>query len=177
MWLTPNVPNGGRCVPQELVASKGTTENGQKRTVGLESQTRHWATPTGNESTGAGHSDGKQGAMNLRSQIAIWPTPAGRDFRSPNSRTLSARGGGAKGEQLPNYVEHHFSPPVQQAQAGPKSSDSDPTSPRRLNPAFVEWLMGWPTGWTIAEPSASGAAETALWRRKLLRHLSSFIGD
>lgn len=70
-----------------------------------------------------------------------------------------------------------FSPPVQQAQAGPKSSDSDPTSPRRLNPAFVEWLMGWPIGWTIAEPSASSAAETALWRRKLLRHLSNFIAD
>ena len=42
MWLTPNVPNGGRSVSAELVASKGTTEDGQKRTVGLESQTRYW---------------------------------------------------------------------------------------------------------------------------------------
>ena len=44
-WLTPNVPNGGRSVPAQLVASKGTTEDGDKRTVGLESQTKHWGTP------------------------------------------------------------------------------------------------------------------------------------
>ena len=35
MWLTPTVPNGGRSVSAELVASKGMTEDGQKRTVGL----------------------------------------------------------------------------------------------------------------------------------------------
>lgn len=44
-WLTPNVPNGGRSVPIELVQSKGTTADGEKRTVGLESQTKHWSMP------------------------------------------------------------------------------------------------------------------------------------
>ena len=144
----------------------------------IREQAALWKTVTTSEHTGAGAGPKKSGGENLRSQIAAWPTPASRDFRSPNSQTLSARGGGAKGEQLPNYVEHHFSHPAQQTQHGPKSSGADPILPRRLNPAFVEWLMGWPIGWTIAEPSASSAAETALWRRrKLLRHLSHFIGD
>tara|TARA_Y100001963_G_scaffold23625_1_gene31384 strand:- start:168 stop:293 length:126 start_codon:yes stop_codon:yes gene_type:complete len=31
---------------------------------------------------------------------------------------------------------------------GKKSSENVPTSPRRrLNPKFVEWLMGWPEDW------------------------------
>jgi hypothetical protein len=82
MWMTPNVPNGGRHVPQELVASKGTMEDGTKRTVGLESQTKYWATPDCNTST---YSNGKMG-LNIREQAASWnansaatnsPSPAG----------------------------------------------------------------------------------------------------
>ena len=34
-----------------------------------------------------------------------------------------------------------------------------PTSPRpvngHLNPEWVEWLMGWPIGWTACEPLAT----------------------
>ena len=44
-WMTPMVPNGGRVVSADLVASKSMTDSGQKRTVGLESQARHWPTP------------------------------------------------------------------------------------------------------------------------------------
>ena len=28
----------------------------------------------------------------------------------------------------------------------------DPSIKGRLNPAWVEWLMGWPIGWTLLEP-------------------------
>lgn len=56
-----------------------------------------------------------------------WPTPAARDYRYPNARTYSERGGGKKGEQLPNVI------------GGP------------LNPTWVEWLMGFPAGWTALE--------------------------
>jgi hypothetical protein len=82
MWMTPNVPNGGRSVSAELVASKGTTADGEKRTVGLESQTKYWATPDCNTST---YSNGKMGP-NIREQATSWnansaainsPNPAG----------------------------------------------------------------------------------------------------
>jgi hypothetical protein len=75
MWMTPNVPNGGRSVSAEPVASKGMTKDGEKKTVGLESQTRHWATPTASEATGAGHPQSKTGAPNLRTQTSYWSTP------------------------------------------------------------------------------------------------------
>jgi DNA (cytosine-5)-methyltransferase 1 len=31
----------------------------------------------------------------------------------------------------------------------------------KLNPLFVEWLMGWPIGWTSLAPLGSGSRETA----------------
>lgn len=56
------------------------------------------------------------------------PTLASRDYRSPNAKSYAERGGGKKGEQLPNAV------------GGP------------LNPDWCEWFMGFPIGWTTSEP-------------------------
>lgn len=39
----------------------------------------------------------------------------------------------------------------------------------RLNPWFVEWLMGWPTGWTASECSAT---ELCRYRRLMQSALS-----
>lgn len=59
--------------------------------------------------------------------------------------------------------------------------DYEPASPqpstKRLNPAFGEWLMGWPVGWTIADPSASSASETALWSSALQQQLSCLFNE
>ena len=43
--------------------------------------------------------------------------------------------------------------------------ESQSTSGRRLNPWFVEWLMSFPAGWTVCEPS-----ETLSAQRKQLWH-------
>lgn len=40
------------------------------------------------------------------------------------------------------------------------------TQMARLNPDWVEWLMGWPIGWTDLKPLATG--KFRLWRQKLL---------
>lgn len=36
---------------------------------------------------------------------------------------------------------------------------------RRLNPAFAEWLLGWPVGWSASDALATGL--TRLWRQRL----------
>jgi hypothetical protein len=72
-------------------------------------------------------------AIGLHDQVntpSMWPTPASRDYRYPNASPYSMRGGGTKGEQLPNAVGG------------------------ALNPTWVEWLLGFPLGWTALEPSA-----------------------
>jgi hypothetical protein len=73
----------------------------------------------------------RSGKRNLDDAVALWPTPAARDYRYPNAKPYGGRGGGSKGEQLPNAV------------GGP------------LNPLWVEWLMGFPLGWSDCGPSAT----------------------
>lgn len=51
-------------------------------------------------------------------------------------------------------------PVPENASAGLPSSPPAPTS-LRLSPAFVEWLMGWPEGWTIPEPATPPTGPTA----------------
>jgi hypothetical protein len=128
----------------------------------------------------------------------FWPTPASRDHRAPNSQDSQdsqdrRNADSARGQQLPNFVEHVWGTPstmdargrtytrdrgvkglerpalTGQAEqfstfpstrpAPASASDGAPSSPTspsslRLSPEFVEWLMGWPPGWTIPEPGA-----------------------
>jgi hypothetical protein len=77
--------------------------------------------------------------------------------------------------QLANFVA--YSPLAQATRDGDQSSNDSPKSPRHLNPLFGAWLMGWPSTWAIAEPHASSASETALWRSQLQQHLSCLLGE
>jgi len=210
-WLTPNVPNGGRSVSAELVASKGTTLDGDKKTVGLESQTKHWMTPSvsnsqGNEYTRDRGQEGQErltltgqasqwpspnvqdaeaagglGAIErgtrgetLHTMTAQWPTPASRDFRTPNSQESQESRTIHGGEQLPNFVEHHFLRPVLSTLDGRESSSNTQASRQRLNPAFACWLMGWP--WWYTNPGLTSCAKSAMesWRHALALHLRSY---
>jgi len=193
-WLTPNVPNGGRSVSEALVHSKGTTPEGEKKTVGLESQTRYWATPTASPNSNRGnkmapsHGDGH--GLVLAGQAGQWeptaepsslpvsarPTPAARDAKGPNSEAhVTTNGTGRMHmDQLANFVA--FSPLVQPIPDGQTSSPETQNSRRHLNPLFGAKLMGWPSTWTIAEPHASSALATALFRSQLQQQLSCFFG-
>lgn len=210
-WLTPNVPNGGRSVSAALVESKGTTEDGDKRTVGLESQSKHWATPNAHDgrrpgadlkstqgmnlsrdaavwpspratdgSKGGPNQAGSKGDLMLPSAAAQWPTPAARDGKGANSTEhVTVTGGGRKHmDQLANFVEHSPSSPLAQPTPhGQESLQSAPTSPRRLNPAFGCWLMGWPVWWT--NPAVTSCARSAMesYRSRLDSHLSSLLAE
>lgn len=83
-------------------------------------------------------------------------------------------------DQLANFVAHtplDFLPLAQPTRDGQESLPSDPSLRRHLNPLFGAWLMGWPSTWAIAEPHASSALETALFRSALQSHLSRLCGE
>ena len=111
-------------------------------------QANQWQTPATDSfrSRGGDRTD----EMGLDQQARYFPTPASRDYRTPNTKSYQERSNSTKGEQLQNYyVEHHFpSLPAPLIPDGPPSSTTTPTSRRRLNPQFVEWLMGFPIRWT-----------------------------
>lgn len=60
---------------------------------------------------------------------------------------------------------------------GQASSPKDPSSPRlRLNPNFVDWLMGWPDKATSTDLTALDAEAMESWRCKLDSHLCNLLG-
>jgi hypothetical protein len=74
----------------------------------------------------------ESGRGNLAEYVQMWPIPASRDYRHPNAQSYEERGGGTKGEQLPNAVGG------------------------ALNPTWVCALMGLPPGWLdLAEDKVS----------------------
>jgi hypothetical protein len=171
--------------------------NGNGAGLPLTVATVQWPTPAhrdGDPRRGATSPDSQawankvqRGAVNaagmlsddLKSSASAWPTPTSSDSKSQLS------GGGAmvhrlntrtQAPSLPQVVTH--SPSLPQAQPTPDglpSSPTTPNSPRHLNPLFGAWLMGWPSTWVIAEPHASSASATALWRSRLQQHLSCLL--
>lgn len=133
MWSTPNVPNGGRSLTDEQVASRGQTEKG-KRQVGLENE-------------------------------------ASRDWKDGDCSQADVETNGLLGRQV---VEWAYSPLGLQMSDGPMCWCGTPgcvlrSHRRKLNPLFVEWLMGWPLFWTDASIALEPAAmEWYLFRARLL---------
>jgi len=82
-----------------------------------------------NKSTVKRRDSGQERGIDLQTAVKMWPTPQERDFRSPkrvNSKT--------------NYY-----------QLNEEIKESNGVQ-GQLNPDWVEWLMGWPIGWTSLEP-------------------------
>jgi len=148
--------------PRQVHPKKGGTQ--------LANQVAAWATPC---SHNARHMNTKyaQGGTPLTMQGVNWPTPAARDEKGANApphKRKNATGRQQMG-QLPNFVAHSLPPVPQNSECGPECSPSH----RRLNPAFVEWLMGLPKGWTTARiGSGPVATEWSRYKQQLQYALS-----
>jgi hypothetical protein len=186
-WATPtSSENSNRTT--KMAPSHGVTHG-----LVLAGQAANWPTPSAQISNDGEspetwharaaklkekHGNGNGAGLPLTVAAVQWPTPAARDSKGANSEEhCTITGGGRKHmDQLSNFVAHssHLAQPTP---AGPTSSDATPSTPRRLSPLFGEWLMGWPSQWTKAEPHASSASATALWRCRLQQHLSSLLEE
>jgi hypothetical protein len=95
-------------------------------------QANHWPTP-----------DVPNGGRTLSPEV-IWPTPSARDWKSETGLENRTE------QHAPNLSQYVYltSLPDPAIPDGPGSCGSGPTSHRRLNPRFVEWLMGLPIGWS-----------------------------
>lgn len=175
-WPTPTTsdtngerrPDGKRNVglntragswPTPVATPYGSSQNGickgkpSGNTPSLERQAKAWPTPTMMDSEQAGGqgciANGKRG-HSLHSQATQqWPTPMARDHRSGHAVKSDEELWGKKGRPLERVATaFHCSPQDPPIPSGTKSSSER----RTLNPLFVEWLMGLPRNWTLAEP-------------------------
>ena len=146
MYPTPTASRYGSS--QNGINGKGgEMERPSAGTPSLATWARRWPTPAASDSRSSGRHTTQTGVMHagtsLTDAMRQWPTPCARDHKGGNLKPYSERGGGTKGEQLPNFVRHHFHP----AQTTP-TDGSDTSQKAVLHPAFLEALMGIPTGWT-----------------------------
>ena len=121
------------------------------------------------------HSNKEKPRKTLCGVARLWPTARGEDGECsgnhPNAQD-SLTGTAALWPTQTGEFSHSSRPAPTTATPGEPSSPSAPTSPRRLNPAFVEWLMGWPVGLT-----AFGCSATALcrWKAPMRSQLSWLV--
>lgn len=167
-WTTPCAGDGDRG-PAKF-KQRGTPLAGQAAMAG-------WATPKARDERGVNTPEhlAKKKAMGhgcselvdqvqlvtgrqSRVLLAAWATPCERDYRHPNKKPWSERGGGTKGEQLANQVVHLTGWPTPQVHQGPNMSENRGKAHggrrRRQTAQTVEGLVA---GWTTpqgAEPES-----------------------
>tara|TARA_R110002110_G_scaffold1085_12_gene4459 strand:- start:2873 stop:3649 length:777 start_codon:yes stop_codon:yes gene_type:complete len=84
-------------------------------------------------------------SMPLGVKVKTWPTPGAADGEK---MPLQHKGGNPTLEGAARASSASLPAPKETGQESPKNSGL------RLNPLFVEWLMGFPSGWISFEPSA-----------------------
>lgn len=133
LWPTPTVGGGGQTLPAGTTPT-GKTPDGRKQTVCLERFVQNverglWPTPIANDAEKRGVP--KVGA-GLAGAVHLFPTPTLAAVKGSCAGAMNrANGRSRENDRLDYAVE-----------------GKDPVRNGRLNPTWVEWLMGYPTGWT-----------------------------
>ena len=146
-WATPDAsPRGSRAA--DLVKNGSTVErrgSGQMRGIDLQTQVKMWPTPTAvvkeedyevwlarMQRKTDPKSNRKTKPSDLGIAVKMWPTPTTRDHK-----------GGYQGGRVRNgkVSMDTLDVPVQHI-------DNQQKTGGQLNPQWVEWLMGYPEGWT-----------------------------
>jgi hypothetical protein len=140
----------------------------ERRTSEIESGL--WPTP---RTTGL---DGGSNSRNAAKARGMWPTPQSRDYKGPPG--LQAQASGGFQSSLPAAVKMWPTPTARDYRsdsASPEWTASRQDQARgkplpfvvggTLNPTWVEWLMGWPLGWTDLKPLVTDRSRNALPRR------------
>lgn len=166
-WATPNAQLHNYLEDPESYAARSArlVEQGTRPLgVNLGQQAQTWQTPRASDGDKGGPNQTLKGKPSLTAQARAeaWPTPAARDSKGANGPKHLAKERGHH-DQLPNAVA------LWSGRLDPETSKAGLESPAsrrissRLNPAFVEWLMGWPPGSSlpvVASPSGGSPSST-----------------
>jgi hypothetical protein len=104
--------------------------------MGLASAVRFWQTPVADDAKN--RKNGKinsRGELKLSAQVKKWPTPCASASKGSSQKSLIRKTGASRAN---DRLDHAV-----------MATDNG-----QLNPMWVEWLMGWPLGWTKLKPLA-----------------------
>jgi hypothetical protein len=163
--------------PQASYPGQGDPDD-PKRGLKLQTFARMWPTPrsidgrsaTGNTTDKALlNRNGRENLAERMQMLERWPTPSSRDWKdSPGMARTGTNPDGSqrtRTDQLARAV--YATPRSEDSQCAGRrhnrnSSDTlysqivtdSGAPPGSLNPTWVEWLMGYPLGWTVLSASA-----------------------
>ena len=137
LWPTP-VGQDDNKSPEAHMAMKARMPGGprykptslQVMVKGIEQ--RYWPSPCAGDATGSRGTKGKDrpDEGGLAKAVKVYPTPQASDWKGPDvARVENRTGNRHSGDDLPTQVGG------------------------QLNPMWVEWLMGFPLGWTALDAS------------------------
>ena len=110
-------------------------QKGTDGSVGLGRLVQMWPTPTAHNAKECGSpSEFIRDSLGLGTVVLKFPTPRASDFK-----------GATSAEAMSKAAARGFNPNLPEATAASVGGG-------KLNPTWVEWLMGWPLGWTDLKP-------------------------
>jgi len=159
LWPTPTT--------QDNIQLKGK----DKRGTTLGGAARFWPTP---KASAAGPDfaklDRSSTGISLQTAAAMWPTPCATDHKGAGKNgqlhdrlDYAAERGATKSKTYPTPKTNGFCGGSGAAAKIRQNADLSTEEKRsmlagnggQLNPDWVEWLMGWPLGWTDSKPLAT----------------------
>ena len=126
IWATPR---SGKTTDENPETWQLRNDKGAVATMPLGTQVKAWATPRAEDSESCGMRHGRGVADTLTAQTRIWPTP----------RTIT---GGAESQSRKQELGRTES-------GGGDLQAAVQTTNGKLNPRWVETLMGLPAGWVM----------------------------
>ena len=124
---------------------------------------------------GASPGSARWSSTAVRERVAVrWPTPTSQDAAGSGSAGYSTASGRSEGVTLTDATVRASRLGLPTVTAGESGSPQE--APRqRLNPAFVEALMGLPPGWSLPT-IGSGASGMRSFLSRQRRLLASLLG-
>lgn len=162
LWPTIKASRRGDC-PSER----------KRKSPDLSAAVKMWPTPRAEEAAHPGRVKIKPGQqVHLSAAVKMFPTPNAFDAKSSDGWVMGSTHDRQKKEHtLPQFVQAFPTPNARDWRSG-KGREENGHTPQlpevvggQLNPDWVEWLMGWPIGWTALEPLATDRFQQ--WRRAL----------
>jgi hypothetical protein len=148
LWPTPTGQDNAQ------VQGQGKAANHPKRGTTLGGAVRMWPTPCASEARQGyqNRNNGKKGTQeSLSTAVRMWLTP----------RTRGLCGGTGHKEMLIQKIGK---------EEGVKIFNGG-----QMNPNWVEWLMGWPIGWTDLKPLETGKFQQ--WQHSHSKFLEGISND
>lgn len=146
-WATPKALTGGPNSNREAWRER----TGKTGGADLQEQIGHWQTPATDSFRSRGGD--RKDEMGLDQDARSWnqwrtPTHCSENSLRGSGQDPAIRAAQGHAINLQDQTLVWNSLPAPATHDGPPSSESGQTSRRRLNPRFVEWLMGFPVSWT-----------------------------